>query len=200
MIFFFCLFAFSRSIPVACGGSQARGRIGAAAASLRQSHSNVENDFFNLPLSNYRSALVTELHVEEMASISRSNSCQFNLICLSQNLICKVRMILSCQVCGWIKSENTKLLCRKYFPSLLPYFSSIPQKNRKSDHTQQIFSICNFEFRKHVLNTCTVKVFYQDAVTSQTLYLPSWKDARNILIDACECWTFYQAFYANFSK
>ena len=30
--FFFCLFAFSRGAPVACGGSQARGRIGAVAA------------------------------------------------------------------------------------------------------------------------------------------------------------------------
>ena len=33
-------FVFSRAAPVACGGSQARGFIGAVAASLRQSHSN----------------------------------------------------------------------------------------------------------------------------------------------------------------
>ena len=33
--FFFCLFAFPRVAPVACGGSQARGRIGAVAAGLR---------------------------------------------------------------------------------------------------------------------------------------------------------------------
>ena len=37
LFLFFCLF---RSTPVACGGSQARGLIGAVAAGLRQSHSN----------------------------------------------------------------------------------------------------------------------------------------------------------------
>jgi len=34
-------FAFSRAAPVAYGGSQARGLIGAVAAGLRQSHSNL---------------------------------------------------------------------------------------------------------------------------------------------------------------
>ena len=38
--FFFCLFAFSRAAPEAYEGSQARGRIGAVATGLRQSHSN----------------------------------------------------------------------------------------------------------------------------------------------------------------
>ena len=38
--FFFCLFALSRAAPVAHRGSQARGPIRAAAASLCQSHSN----------------------------------------------------------------------------------------------------------------------------------------------------------------
>ena len=37
---FVLVFAFSRAAPVAYGGSQARGRIGAVAAGLRQSHSN----------------------------------------------------------------------------------------------------------------------------------------------------------------
>ena len=37
---FFCLFAFSRAAPAAYRGSQARDWIGAAAAGLRQSHSN----------------------------------------------------------------------------------------------------------------------------------------------------------------
>ena len=36
----FCLFAISRAILLAYGGSQARGPIGAVAAGLRQSHSN----------------------------------------------------------------------------------------------------------------------------------------------------------------
>ena len=36
---FFCFLLF-RAAPAACGGSQARGRIGATAAGLRQSHSN----------------------------------------------------------------------------------------------------------------------------------------------------------------
>ena len=40
-IYLFCLFAFSRATPVAYGDSQARGLIGAVAAGLRQSHSNV---------------------------------------------------------------------------------------------------------------------------------------------------------------
>ena len=39
-IFFFCLF---RAAPMAYGGSQARGPIGAVATSLRQSQSNVES-------------------------------------------------------------------------------------------------------------------------------------------------------------
>ena len=38
--FLFCLFAISWAAPAAYGGSQARGRIRAVAAGLRQSHSN----------------------------------------------------------------------------------------------------------------------------------------------------------------
>ena len=41
---FFGLFAFSRAALVAYGGSQARGRIGAVTAGLRQSHSNVGSE------------------------------------------------------------------------------------------------------------------------------------------------------------
>jgi len=37
----FCLFAFSRATPAVYGGSQVRGRIGAVATGLRQSHSNL---------------------------------------------------------------------------------------------------------------------------------------------------------------
>jgi len=43
-IYLFCLFATSWAAPVAYGGSQARGPIGAVAASLRQSHSNAESE------------------------------------------------------------------------------------------------------------------------------------------------------------
>ena len=39
--FSFCLFAFSRAPPASYGGSQARGRIGAAASGLHHSHSNL---------------------------------------------------------------------------------------------------------------------------------------------------------------
>ena len=39
--FFFFFFAFSWADPAAYGGSQARGHIGAVAASLHQSHSKV---------------------------------------------------------------------------------------------------------------------------------------------------------------
>ena len=43
-ILFICLFAFSRAAPVAYGGSQARGLIGAVATGLRQSHSNAGSE------------------------------------------------------------------------------------------------------------------------------------------------------------
>ena len=42
--FFFGLFAISRAAPMAYGGSQARGRIGATAAGLHQSHSNTGSE------------------------------------------------------------------------------------------------------------------------------------------------------------
>ena len=41
---YFCLFAFSWATPMAYGGSQARGPIGAVAAGLRQSHSNMGSE------------------------------------------------------------------------------------------------------------------------------------------------------------
>ena len=37
-------FFFSRAAPVACGGSQARGQVGAVATGLGQSHSNSGSD------------------------------------------------------------------------------------------------------------------------------------------------------------
>ena len=42
--FFFLSFAISRAAPAVYGGSQARGRIGAAATCLRQSHSNAGSE------------------------------------------------------------------------------------------------------------------------------------------------------------
>ena len=42
--FFFLFFFFSRATIVAYGDSQARGLIGAVAASLRQSHSNAGSE------------------------------------------------------------------------------------------------------------------------------------------------------------
>ena len=47
--FFFFFFVFSRAIPAACGGSQARGRIRAIAAGLRQSHSNMGSELHLQP-------------------------------------------------------------------------------------------------------------------------------------------------------
>ena len=38
------IFAFSRAAPMACGGSQAGGLIGAVAAGLGHSNSNVESE------------------------------------------------------------------------------------------------------------------------------------------------------------
>ena len=43
-VLFFCLLPFSRATPTACGGSQARGSIGAAATGLCQSHSNLGSE------------------------------------------------------------------------------------------------------------------------------------------------------------
>ena len=40
-IFIFLLF---RAVPAACGGSQARGQIGATAAGLHHSHSNARSE------------------------------------------------------------------------------------------------------------------------------------------------------------
>ena len=40
LFLFFCLSTFSRAAPMAYGGSQARGLIGAVAVGLHQSHSN----------------------------------------------------------------------------------------------------------------------------------------------------------------
>ena len=42
--FFFCLLAISRAAPVAYGGSQARGPIGAIATGLHQSHRNARSE------------------------------------------------------------------------------------------------------------------------------------------------------------
>ena len=42
--YFFGLFAFSRAAPAACGGSQARGLIQAAASGLRHGHSNAGSE------------------------------------------------------------------------------------------------------------------------------------------------------------
>ena len=44
LIYLFSLFAFSGAAPAADGGSQARGRIGAVATGLRQSHSNAGSE------------------------------------------------------------------------------------------------------------------------------------------------------------
>ena len=44
LFIFFGLFAFSRAAPEAYGGSQARSRIGAVAAGLCYSHSNMESE------------------------------------------------------------------------------------------------------------------------------------------------------------
>ena len=43
-LFIYCLFAISWVAPVAYGGSQAKGRIGAVAVGLRQSHSNAGSE------------------------------------------------------------------------------------------------------------------------------------------------------------
>ena len=45
---FFFLLSFGAS-PMACGGSQARGLIGAVAASLHQSHSNMGSELHLCP-------------------------------------------------------------------------------------------------------------------------------------------------------
>ena len=44
LIIFFFVFCLFRATPGAYGGSQARGRIGAVAASLHYSHNNTESE------------------------------------------------------------------------------------------------------------------------------------------------------------
>ena len=46
---FFCLFVFSRATPVAYGGSQARGLMGAIAAGLCKSHRNARSELWPIP-------------------------------------------------------------------------------------------------------------------------------------------------------
>ena len=48
-LFFFGLSVFSRATPAACGGSQARGQIGDAAAGLHQNHSNTGSELLLQP-------------------------------------------------------------------------------------------------------------------------------------------------------
>ena len=43
-LFIYLFFVFSRAAPMAYGGSQARGRIGAVVISLHQSHSNTGSE------------------------------------------------------------------------------------------------------------------------------------------------------------
>ena len=49
-LFFFSLFAFSRAAPVAYGGSQARGLIGAVATGMCNSHSNTGSELRLQPI------------------------------------------------------------------------------------------------------------------------------------------------------
>ena len=51
--FFFGLFAFSKAAPGAYGGSPARSLIGAAAAGLRQSHSNAGSELHLRPTQQF---------------------------------------------------------------------------------------------------------------------------------------------------
>ena len=44
ILFFFGLFTISRAVPVAYGGSQARGRIETVATGLRHRHSNMGSE------------------------------------------------------------------------------------------------------------------------------------------------------------
>ena len=55
---FFCLFVFFfRALPTAYGGSQARGRIGAVASGLHQSHSNTRSELCLRPPSQLTATL-----------------------------------------------------------------------------------------------------------------------------------------------
>ena len=50
LVFFFFFWPFLGPLPVAYGGSQARGRIGAVAAGLHHSHSNAESKLHLQPI------------------------------------------------------------------------------------------------------------------------------------------------------
>ena len=55
LFIYFCLFAFSWAAPMAYGGSQARGLIGAVAAYLHQSHSKVGSELRLRPTPQFMS-------------------------------------------------------------------------------------------------------------------------------------------------
>jgi len=67
VLFCFCLFAISWAAPVAYGGSQARGLIGAVATGLHQSHSNVESFLEELVTEeSWKDSIVAPLCVENV--------------------------------------------------------------------------------------------------------------------------------------
>ena len=49
LFYFICHFAISRVAPMAYGGSQARGQIGAISAGLHQNHSNTGSELHLQP-------------------------------------------------------------------------------------------------------------------------------------------------------
>ena len=62
-LFFFCLFAISWAAPAAYGGSQARDRIGAVAAGLRQSNTGSELRLRPTPQPSVRQFYIFAKHI-----------------------------------------------------------------------------------------------------------------------------------------
>ena len=60
--YYYYYFVFSRAVPVAYGGSQARGLIGAVAAGLHHSHSSAGSEHvFDLHHSSWQSQILNPL-------------------------------------------------------------------------------------------------------------------------------------------
>ena len=78
----FCLF---RTQPVACGGSQARGRIGAAPAGLHHSHSNMGSKMHMQPTSQRMAGLDPQPTEEGQGSNLHLHRCQSDSFLLSRD-------------------------------------------------------------------------------------------------------------------
>lgn len=138
-----------------------------------------------------------------MGSIPRPNSCQFDLICLSQSYaICKRSMMAACQVCGWIKSEDTNFSCKIIFLQFFLISLVYLRKTRKVIMLSRHFPSAKFDSENIFGTPAQSRCSFLLGCCDQLDTIPALMEGcrKVILNDVCECWIFYWAFYAQFSK